>query len=109
VVRGTDDASNTADTNSFDIVVASAVATVTVTDPLKNNTGTLWTSETGIKASVLDATTLESVYEVTGLTTNGSAVLEAISNAALTASDSYHVAIKLSDGSVGITGPITAT
>lgn len=109
VVRGTDDATNTADTNSFNIVVASAVATVTVTDPLKNNTGTLWASETGIKASVLNATTLESVYEVTGLTTNGSGVLEAISNAALNAGDSYHVAIKLSDGSVGVTGPITAT
>ena len=109
VVRGTDDATNTADTNSFNIVVASAVATVTVTDPLKNNTGTLWASETGIKASVLNATTLESVYEVTGLTTNGSGVLEAISNAALNAGDRYHVAIKLSDGSVGITGPITAT
>lgn len=109
VVRATDDATDTADTNSFDIVVASAVATVTVTDPLKNNTGTVLASETGVKAAVLDATTLESVYEVTGLTTNGSGVLEAISNAALTASTSYHVAIKLSDGSVGITGPITAT
>jgi len=88
---------------------ASTVATVTVTDPLRNNTGTLLTSETGIKVSVLDATTLESVYEATGLTTNGSGVLAAISNAAITATNSYHVAIKLADGSVGITGPITAT
>lgn len=105
----TDAASNDSTVAASSSFTTASLASVTVTDPLKNNTGTLHASETGIKVSVLDATTLASVYETTGLTTNASGVLEAISNAAITASNSYHVAIKLADGSVGITGPITAT
>ena len=50
-----------------------------------------------------------SVYEATGLTTNASGILATISNAAITAGQQYHAAIKLADGSVGITGPITAS
>ena len=59
--------------------------------------------------AVLQAADLVSVYEVTGLTTNASGILSTISNAAITAGQQYHVAIKLADGSVGITGPITAS
>jgi len=109
VVRATDSAASTADTNSFDIVVASASATVTVTDPLRNNTGTVLASETGITAAVLDAATLASVHEATGLSTNASGVLAAISDVSITSGNSYHVAIKTSTGGVGITGPITAS
>lgn len=83
--------------------------TVTVTEPLANNTGTLLTSESGVIASVLRASDMASVYEITGLTTNGSGVLDAIQSPAITAGQSYHVAIQLADGGVGITGPITAT
>lgn len=82
---------------------------VTVTEPLKNNTGTLLASQSGISASVLSASTLASVYTATGLTTNASGLLPAISDAALTTGQQYHVAIKLADGGVGITGPITAS
>ena len=84
-------------------------ATVTVTDPLKNNAGTLLASQSGVKAAVLQVADLASVYEATGLTTNASGVLSAISNAAITTGSQYHVVIKLADGSVGITGPITAS
>jgi hypothetical protein len=110
VVRATDDATDTADTNSFDIVVAAAsVPTVTVTDVLKNNTGTVRASETGIVASVLNATTLASVHEATGLTTDASGNLDAIADNAITTGNSYYVAIKTSTGGIGIAGPYTAT
>ena len=56
------------------------------------------------------------VYEYNGsgcglnyLTTTASGTLATISNAAITAGQQYHVAIKLADGSVGLTGPITAS
>lgn len=88
---------------------AVVLPTVTVADPLKNNTGTLLASQTGIVASVLAAPTLASVHTLSGLTTNGSGLLAPISHASLTTGQQYHVAIKLADGSVGITGPITAS
>lgn len=88
---------------------AVVLPTVTVTDPLKNNTGTLLASQTGIIASVLAAPTLASVHTLSGLATNGSGLLAPISHASLTTGQQYHVAIKLADGSVGITGPITAS
>lgn len=88
---------------------AVVLPTVTVADPLKNNTGTLLASQSGIVASVLAAPTLASVHTLSGLTTNGSGLLAPISHASLTTGQQYHVAIKLADGSVGITGPITAS
>ena len=82
---------------------------INVTEPLKNNTGTVLASQSGVRVAVLQAADLVSVYEATGLTTNASGILATISNAAITAGQQYHVAIKLADGSVGITGPITAS
>ena len=109
-VRATDAGSLTADSNAFTITVAAAVVpSVTVTEPLKNNTGTLLASQSGIKASVLRASDLVSVHAATGLTTNASGVLATISNAAITTGQQYHVMVKLADGGVGITGPITAS
>jgi len=84
-------------------------AGINVTEPLKNNTGTVLASQSGVRVAVLQAADLVSVYETTGLTTNASGILDTISNAAITAGQQYHVAIKLADGSVGITGPITAS
>lgn len=80
--------------------------TISVTETLKNNTGTVLASQTGVKVAVLKATDMESVYEATA-TTDASGILSDITNAAIVAG-SYHVAIKLSDGSVGITGAIEA-
>jgi hypothetical protein len=109
-VRATDAGSLTADSNAFTITVAApAVAGINVTEPLKNNTGTVLASQSGVRAAVLQAADLVSVYETSGLTTDASGLLAAISDAAITTGQQYHVAIKLADGSVGITGPITAS
>ena len=100
-------------TNQSDVVSSASftttgafASTVSVADPLKNNTGTLLASQSGVKVAVLKAADLESVYEGTA-TTNGSGILSDITDAAIVAG-SYHVAIKLTDGSVGITGAIEA-
>jgi hypothetical protein len=85
------------------------VAGINVTDPLKNNTGTVLASQSGVRVAVLQAADLVSVYETSDLTTNASGILAPITDAAITTGQQYHVAIKLADGSVGITGPITAS
>lgn len=109
-VRATDAGSLTADSNLFSVTVAVAVGTISVSSPLKNNTGTLLSSETSIVCSVLRATDLSSIYGTTSASSDGSGLLSSLSDAAITAGQSYHVAIKLSDGSsVGITGEIVAT
>lgn len=110
-VRATDAGALTADSNAFTITVAAAAlpSTITVIEPLKNNTGTLLANLSGVRVAVLQAATLVSVYETPGLTTNASGILATISDSAITAGQQYHVAIKLADGSVGITGPITAS
>jgi hypothetical protein len=112
VIRATDDAADTADTNAFTIDVAAPAPdpnTITVTDPIKNNTGTVLADETGISVSVLDAATLESVYEADDLTTDEDGLLSTITDAAIIAEEDYHVVIKLADGSIGVTGVITAS
>lgn len=109
-VRATDAGALTADSNTFAVTVdAPAVAGINVTEPLKNNTGTVLASQSGVRVAVLQASDLVSVHEATGLTTNASGILATISDAAITTGQQYHVAIKLADGSVGITGPITAS
>ena len=108
-VRAYDAVPNYSSALSTSVTLNSATATVTVTEPLKNNTGTLLASQSGITVAVLQAADLVSVYEAIGLTTNASGLLAAISNAAMTTGQQYHVAIKLADGGVGITGPITAS
>lgn len=110
-VRATDAGALTADSNAFSITVAAAAlpSTITVTEPLKNNTGTLLANVSGVRVAVLEAATLAGVFETSGLTTSASGLLAAITDAAITTGQQYHVAIKLADGSVGITGPITAS
>lgn len=110
-VRATDAGALTADSNTFSITVAAAAlpSTITVTDPLKNNTGTVLASQSGVRVAVLQAADLVSVFETSGLTTNASGILATISDAAIVTGQQYHVVIKLADGSVGITGPITAS
>lgn len=109
-VRATDAGSLTADSNAFAITVAApAVAGINVTDPLKNNAGTVLASQSGVRVAVLQAADLVSVFETSGLTTNASGILATISDAAIITGQQYHVAIKLADGGVGITGPITAS
>ena len=94
---------------SGEVTLLSVVAGINVTDPLKNNTGTVLASQSGVRVAVLQAADLVSVFETSGLTTNASGVLGTISDAAIITGQQYHVAIKLADGGVGITGPITAS
>lgn len=95
---------------SGSVTLESALAAgINVTEPLKNNTGTLLASQSGVRVAVLQAADLVSVYETSGLTTNASGILSTISDAAIITGQQYHVAIKLADGGVGITGPITAS
>lgn len=95
---------------SGSVTLESALAAgINVTEPIKNNAGTLLASLSGVRVAVLQAADLVSVYETTGLTTNGAGILATISDAAISAGQQYHVAIKLADGGVGITGPITAS
>lgn len=109
-VRATDAGALTADSNAFTITVAAPLAAgINVTEPLKNNTGTLLASLSGVRVAVLQAADLVSVFETSGLTTNASGILSTISDAGIVAGQQYHVAIKLADGGVGITGPITAS
>lgn len=109
-VRATDAGSLIADSNTFSITVAAPPAAgINVTEPLKNNAGTLLASLSGLRVAVLQAADLVSVHEQTGLTTDASGLLPTITDAAIVTGTSYHVAIKLADGSVGITGPITAS
>lgn len=88
---------------------APVASTITVTQPLKNNTGTVRASESGVRVAVLQAADLVSVFEDVGLTTNASGLLSAITDPAIATGQQYHVVIKTADGGVGITGPITAS
>lgn len=95
---------------SGSVTLESALAAgINVTEPLKNNTGTVLVNLSGVRVAVLQAADLVSVYETSGRTTNASGILATISGAGITAGQQYHVAIKLADGGVGITGPITAS
>jgi len=95
---------------SGSVTLESALAAgINVPEPLKNNTGTVLASQSGVRVAVLQAADLVSVFETSGLTANASGILATISDAAIIAGQQYHVAIKLADGGVGITGPITAS
>lgn len=84
-------------------------AGITVSQPLKNNLGTVWVNQSGIRAAVLQSADLVSVYETVGLTTNGAGMLSSIADTSIIAGQQYHVVIKFADGGVGITGVVTAS
>ena len=108
VIRATDQDSATADSNAFAITINSGTPTLVISEPLKNNTGTLRANQTGVRVAVLQSADLVSVYEASALTTDAAGVLEPITSAMMTAGQQYHVAIKLADGGVGISGAVTA-
>ena len=84
-------------------------AGITVSQPLKNNTGTVWANQSGIRVAVLQSADLVSVYETAGLTTNGAGMLSNIADTSIIAGQQYNVVIKFADGGVGITGAVTAS
>lgn len=88
---------------------SATVGAVNVAEPLKNNTGMVLGNLTAVKASVLQVGTLASVHDASNLTTSAGGILSTISSASIIPGQQYHVAIKLTDGSVGITGVVTAS
>ena len=85
---------------------AAAVATATgalytpptlTTPPLKNNTGTLLASQTGITANIYDASSGVLVAQVTGLSSDASGIVR-IPSSAMAVSTTYAYEIKLSGG-----------
>ena len=88
---------------------SATVGMVNVAEPLKNNTGMVLGNLTAVKASVLQVGTLASVHDASNLTTSAGGILSTISSASIIPGQQYHVAIKLTDGSVGITGVVTAS
>lgn len=89
--------------------LSATVGAINVAEPLKNNTGMVLGNLTAIKASVLQVGTLASVHDASNLTTSAGGILSTISSASIIPGQQYHVAIKLTDGSVGITGVVTAS
>lgn len=71
------------------------------TPPLKNNSGTLLTGETGISAFVYNVATGALVVAKTGLVTNGSGVVS-ITDPAILAGTTYRVVVVLSSGAEGM-------
>ena len=88
---------------------STTVGMVNVVEPLKNNTGMVLGNLTAVKASVLQVGTLGSVHDASTLTTSAGGILSTISSASIIPGHQYHVVIKLTDGSVGITGEVTAS
>lgn len=110
-VRATDPGGLFVESNVFTITVAAPppASTLTVPDPLKNNTGTVLSNLSGVRVAVLRAADLVSIFDDTGLTTNASGKLAPITDPSITSGQTYHVVIKTADGGVGITGPIIAS
>lgn len=109
-VRAFDAAGNRSTALSKSVTLIAAVTgTVAVSQPIKNNAGVAQGGLTGVTCAVLRASDMTVVTTVTGLTTDGTGVLAAISHASIVAGTQYHVAIKTSGGGTGITGPITAS
>lgn len=101
-VRAFDAAGNRSAALTQSVTLETPVAGVTITEPLKNNAGSLRANESGVGVALLQ--TGDFTY---GLTTDAAGLLETVTGAV--AGQSYYVVIKTADGGVGITGPITAS
>ena len=77
-----------------------------VTEPLKNNTGTVLASETGIEVCVYNQSTGVLVVKLTGQSTDASGVMTLTDNALVTGT-AYWLVIKLSSGALGFTAEST--
>lgn len=103
-VRATDTAAQTVDSNLFSIIVSEQTTgldgTIT-TEPLKNNTGTVLASLSGITAHVYTKLEGTKVVTIIGLMTDASGVLS-ISDESIVAGTEYRVVIVLADGGEGL-------
>ncbi len=108
-VRAFDAAGNRSTSISTTVTLSAlATGTLSLTEPLVNNTGTKLANATGIKAIVIRNSDFAAITSASALTTNASAMLSSISSSLIVAGTAYRLAIQLSDGGVGISSPITA-
>lgn len=108
-VRAYDAAGNRSTAISTTVnLTALSVGNLSLTDALVNNTGTKLTNATGIKAVIVRDSDFAPIATASALTTNASGILSTISSSLIVAGTAYRVVIKLSDGGVGVSTPITA-
>ena len=89
-------------TNASDTFSGAASTSIAIlTEPLKNNSGTLLANETGATAFVYDTSSGALVVKKTGQTTNSSGVMT-IYDALLSVSTTYRVVVVLSSGAEGM-------
>lgn len=88
---------------------AQTSGTVTISEAVANNAGAPWVSKTGIVANVMRDSDMVSVATVTGLSTNSTGHLSAITHASIVPGTSYRVAVKLTEGAVGVSAAIVAS
>jgi len=109
-VRAYDAAGNRSTPAISGSVTLASVATATITVgsalyPIKYSSASVL-NETGLLATVLRADTLASVLTVSGVACNAGVIT--ISNAALTAGTTYHLAVKTASGWTGLSDEVIA-
>lgn len=77
--------------------ISPVIPGVITSEPLVNNTGTLWVSQTGIVVNVYNPSTGALVLQKTGQTSNSSGIV-VVTDSLITSSSSYAVEYKLSSG-----------
>lgn len=91
----------TATASGYQATVTTSGTGYLITEPLKNNTGTLLASQTGATAYVYNVSTGALVVSKTGQTTDVSGVMT-ISDALITPATQYRVVVVLSGGAEGL-------
>lgn len=100
---------NATTANALGSILSSSGLTNTITTPpLKNNTGTLLTGQTGITVNVYHLTTGALVVQKTGQTSHGTTGVVVVTDALITPATQYRVVVILSSGDAGL-DKITAT
>lgn len=111
-VRATDAGSLTADSNAFTITVAAPATTggtITVGSalyPIRYSSASVL-NESGLRATVLDATTLASVLNTSGVVCSNGVIT--ITDAALVIGGTYHLTVKTANGWTGFSDVVTAS
>ena len=110
-VRATDAGALTADSNTFSITVAAAALPSTITVgsalyPIKYSSESVL-NESGLRATVLDATTLAEVLNTSGVVCASGVIT--ITDPALVTGSAYHLVVKTAAGWIGISDPVTAS
>jgi hypothetical protein len=107
-VRAYDATGNRSTPVSGEVTLLSPTS-VTVALPFVFNTGTVRGNESNLMITVLSSSNLSQVLSANSFTTDSNGYLSSIVDENLISGNNYHVVVKASDGSVCITGEITAS